>query len=80
MQLLPYKFRRVLTLVSLVIALPVYIILIVNVLDGAGERLHWFLEMLLYLFLGLVWILPLRHIVRGVGKTDPDAGNRKTQQ
>lgn len=71
MKPIPYKLKRILTLIALVILLPVYIIVVVGFLESADDRLHWFLEILLYLFFGLVWIFPLRYIVSGVGKADP---------
>lgn len=68
---LPYKFRRKLTVIYLLIILPIYIGLVVSFMLSFGERLPFLLELLLYIFFGLVWIVPLKYIARGVGKEEP---------
>ena len=68
---LPYKTRRRLSLLLLVIGLPLYIVaalVIVNLFD----RPPFWLEIVVYVVLGFLWILPFRAVFRGVGQTDPD--------
>lgn len=45
----------------------------VETADGASvERpLHWLIELLIYLGLGLVWAFPLKRLVMGLGKKPP---------
>ena len=72
---LSYKARRRWSLVILLVGLPVYIVAaisLVNLLD----RPHFLVELLVYVGLGLVWILPFKAVFRGVGKADPEAGER----
>ena len=73
---LSYKARRRWALFVLVVALPLYIVVAVNVADWLratlGE-LSILSELLLFVTLGILWILPLRPIFRGVGQSDPDA-------
>ena len=80
MKPLPYKLRRILTLIALLIVLPIYIFGVVNVLEGSGDRLHWFIEILLYVFFGIIWIFPLRYIVRGVGQENPATKEANVQK
>jgi len=69
---LSYKTRRRLSLLVLFVGLPVYI--------GAAwylvslfERPSVFVELAIYLVLGIVWALPLKAVFIGVGQADPDA-------
>lgn len=74
---LSHKARRRWALVILLVGLPVYIVVAVNVID-LFERPPFLLELAIYVVLGLVWALPFRFIFRGVGKADPDAGGDDT--
>ena len=67
---LSYKRRRGLALLVLVIGLPVYIVVVVSMLGWIG-RLPAALELLAYVVLGVVWVLPLKAVFKGVGKADP---------
>ena len=67
---LSYKRRRGLALLVLVIGLPVYIVLVVSMLGWIG-RLPAALELLAYVVLGVVWVLPLKAVFKGIGKADP---------
>ncbi len=69
---LSYKARRRLSLLVLVVGLPVYIIVAVNVI-ALFDRPPFVVEILVYVVLGIVWALPLRAVFRGIGKPDPDA-------
>lgn len=68
---LGYKARRRWSLVILLIGLPIYILTASVLVTWAG-RPGVFVELLIYVALGLVWILPFKMVFRGVGKADPD--------
>lgn len=68
---LSYKARRRWSLVILLIGLPAYIIFVVGILGAVG-RLPFLLELIVYVLLGVAWILPFKFVFRGVGKEDPD--------
>ena len=69
---LSYKARRRLALLVLCVGLPVYIVLAVNVVD-LFERPSLWVELAVYVGLGVLWILPLRSLFMGIGQPDPDA-------
>ncbi|WP_238369771.1 DUF2842 domain-containing protein [Heliomarina baculiformis] len=68
---LSYKARRRWALVILLIGLPLYIILAVNILNRI-ERPSIFVELLVYVALGVIWALPFKFVFKGVGQADPD--------
>ena len=68
---LSYKTRRRLSLLILLIGLPAYIVLAVTIVNMLERPSIW-VEFLVYVVLGIVWILPFREIFRGVGQPDPD--------
>jgi len=69
---LSYKARKRWSLLILVVGLPVYLVVAVTVV-GWFERPPIWLELAIYVALGIAWALPFRAIFRGVGKADPDA-------
>ncbi len=69
---LGYKARRRLSLLILLVGLPLYIIAAVNVVDLL-ERPSFWVELLVYVGLGMVWITPFKFVFRGIGQADPDA-------
>ncbi len=69
MSTLSHKARRRWALIILLVGLPVYIVVAVNVID-LFERPPFLLELAVYVVLGIVWALPFRFIFRGVGKAD----------
>jgi len=69
---LSYKARRRWSLVILLIGLPLYIVAAVNLVD-LFERPSIWVELLVYVGLGVVWILPFKFVFLGVGQADPDA-------
>ncbi len=71
---LSYKARRRWSLFVLVIGLPLYVVVAVN-LVGLFERSSIFVELLVYVVLGVVWAFPLRFIFRGIGQADPNQDN-----
>ena len=64
-----YKLKRRLSLFILVVGLPLYVILIVNLISSF-DRPNFLVELLIYLLSGSVWALPLRSIFRGVGQAE----------
>lgn len=69
---LSYKARRRWALVILLVGLPLYIMAAATV-GGILKPQSILLELLIYIVLGLVWILPFKSVFRGVGQADPDA-------
>lgn len=68
---LAYKTRKRLSLLVLIVGLPLYVIVAVNVVD-LFDRPPILVELLIYLALGVLWAIPLRRVFLGVGKADPD--------
>ncbi|MGR3564795.1 DUF2842 domain-containing protein [Phaeobacter sp. 22II1-1F12B] len=68
---LSYKARRRWALVILLIGLPLYIILAVTIMNLI-DRPSIFVELLVYVALGVVWALPFKFVFKGVGQADPD--------
>lgn len=73
---LSWKARRRWALFALVVALPLYIVVTVNVVE-LFERPPFLLELVIYIALGIVWILPLKRLFRGVSQPDPDAAPKE---
>ncbi|MBR9651629.1 DUF2842 domain-containing protein [Thalassovita aquimarina] len=69
---LSYKARRRLSLVILLIGLPAYIVAAISVVNLFDRPALW-LELLIYVGLGIVWALPFKFVFKGVGQADPDA-------
>ncbi|MCC5967915.1 MAG: DUF2842 domain-containing protein [Natronohydrobacter sp.] len=69
---LSYKARKRWALVALVVALPLYIVVTVNVIE-LFDRPPFLLELVIYVALGIVWALPLKRLFKGIGQPDPDA-------
>ena len=68
---LSYKARRRWSLVILLVGLPAYIVSAVTIMNWLDRPPMW-LELLVYIALGVVWALPFRAVFRGVGQADPD--------
>ena len=64
-----YKLKRRLSLFILIVGLPLYVILIVNLISSF-DRPNFLVELLIYLLSGIVWALPLRSVFRGVGQSE----------
>ena len=71
---LSHKARKRLAILVLLVGLPVYIIVAMNVVV-LFDRPNVLVELLIYVVLGVVWALPLRALFRGIGREDPEAGN-----
>lgn len=68
---LRYKTRKRLALLVLVLGLPAYIVAVVTVLNLLGRPPFW-VELFVYVALGILWAVPLRFLFRGIGQDDPD--------
>ena len=68
---LSYKARRRWSLVILLVGLPLYVVVAVSVI-GLFDRPPIWLELLIYVSLGVLWVLPFKFIFRGIGQADPD--------
>ena len=64
---LSHKARRRWSLVILLIGLPIYIMVAVSVLALLDRPPIW-VELLVYVALGIVWALPFKAVFKGVGK------------
>ena len=66
-----YKNRRRISLFLLLVGLPVYVIVAINIL-ALFERPSILLEVIIYLSLGIIWALPFKFIFKGIGQADPE--------
>lgn len=69
---LTYKSRRRWALIILILGLPVYIITAVGIMVWLGRPPIW-VELLVYVLLGILWAFPLKAVFKGIGQADPDA-------
>ncbi|QLQ18066.1 MAG: DUF2842 domain-containing protein [Exiguobacterium profundum] len=75
---LAYRTRKRLAVLILLVGMPLYIVAAVTVV-GLFDRPPFWVELLVYVGLGLVWIAPLRAIFRGIGQADPNAKKAEGQ-
>ncbi|WP_339765780.1 DUF2842 domain-containing protein [uncultured Pseudosulfitobacter sp.] len=73
---LSYKARRRWSLIILLVGLPLYIILAVNIVALFDRPSIW-VELLVYVGLGVLWAFPLKAVFKGVGQPDPDANQSR---
>ena len=67
------KTRKRLSLLILVLGLPAYIIvavILVNWRDDRWGRQPIWIELAVYVLLGVIWILPLRRVFTGIGREE----------
>ncbi len=76
---LSYKARRRMSLLVLLIGLPLYVVVAVNLVSWI-DRPSILVELAVYVGLGVLWILPLRPIFLGVGQPDPEAAEPGTDR
>ena len=69
--MLSYKSRRRLSLLILLVGLPLYIVVAVNVI-ALFDRPSILVEVLVYVSLGVLWAFPFKYVFRGVGQAVPD--------
>lgn len=68
---LSYQSRRRLALLILLVGMPLYVVAAVTLVN-LFDRPPVAVEVLIYVVLGFLWILPFRAVFRGVGRADPD--------
>lgn len=67
------KSRKRWSLVILLIGLPLYIVVavtLVNWMDRTWGRQPIWLELLIYVGLGILWALPFKRVFRGIGREE----------
>ena len=69
---LSYKARRRWSLILLLVGLPLYIAAALFAISLFDRPPFW-LELVIYVLLGFLWMLPFRFVFLGIGKPDPDA-------
>lgn len=67
---LSWRARRRWSLVILLIGLPLYVVVAVNAIELFDRPPIW-VEVLVFVLLGVLWALPFRAVFRGVGKPEP---------
>ncbi len=74
---LPYKSRKRWALVVLVVGLPTYVVAVVSAINwiypDPTQKVSLWVELGIYIGLGILWTLPFRGLFRGIGQPDPDA-------
>jgi len=73
---LSYKARKRWSLFILLVGLPLYIAAALFVVSLFDRPPFW-LELIVYVVLGFLWMVPFRSVFLGVGKADPDADKDK---
>ena len=68
---LSYKARRRWSLVVLLVGLRLYIAAALFVVSLFDRPPFW-VELIVYIILGFLWMLPLKKVFLGVGKPDPE--------
>lgn len=69
---LSYKARRRWALVILLVGLPLYIVVALN-LVALFDRQSILVELAIYVGLGVLWAIPFKFVFKGIGQADPDA-------
>ncbi|OAN74405.1 hypothetical protein A8B82_18345 [Sulfitobacter sp. EhC04] len=69
---LSYKARRRWALVILLVGLPLYIVVALN-LVALFDRPSILVELAIYVGLGVLWAIPFKFVFKGIGQADPDA-------
>lgn len=67
------KTRKRLSLLILLLGLPAYIVVAVtavNWMDARWGRQPIWIELVVYVGLGIIWILPLKRIFTGIGREE----------
>ncbi|MBC9245225.1 DUF2842 domain-containing protein [Paracoccus sp. 11-3] len=67
------KTRKRLSLLILILGLPAYIIVavtLVNWMDARWGRQPIWVELLVYVILGIIWIVPLKRVFTGIGREE----------
>ncbi|MEY1556123.1 DUF2842 domain-containing protein [Yoonia sp. R2331] len=74
---LSYKSRKRWALVVLVVGMPTYVVAVVTAINwlypDPAQKVSLWVELAIYIGLGLLWTLPFRGLFKGIGQPDPDA-------
>ena len=62
-----YRLKRFLAIIVLLLWLPFYIVLVLNIL-ALFERPSFVVELLVYVIAGVLWALPFKALFKGVGQ------------
>ena len=62
-----YRLKKFLAILVLLLWLPFYIVLVLNIL-ALFERPSLVVELLLYVIAGVLWALPFKALFKGVGQ------------
>ena len=62
-----YRLKRFLAIIVLLLWLPFYIVLVLNIL-ASFERPSLVVELLVYVIAGVLWALPFKALFKGVGQ------------
>nr|WP_319250310.1 DUF2842 domain-containing protein [uncultured Celeribacter sp.] len=73
-----YTSRRRLALLILVLGLPGYIVVAVTVMSFLDRPPLW-LELAIYIGLGVLWAVPLKRVFMGIGQPDPDSSEDSSE-
>ena len=66
-----YKLKRFLAILVLLLWLPFYIVLVLNIL-ALFERPSLIVELLVYVIAGIFWALPFKALFKGIGQQTKD--------
>ncbi len=66
-----YNSRRILSLLILLFGLPMYVICVVSGMAFL-HNLPMYLELILYIFFGIIWVFPVKFIFKGIGQKNPE--------
>ena len=64
-----YKLKRVFVLIVLLLWLPFYIVLVLNLI-AYFERPNLIIELLVYVVAGVFWAWPFKTLFKGIGQTN----------
>lgn len=74
---LTHKAKKRWSLVILLVGMPVFVILAVSIINWLYpdplDRPSVWVELAIYVGLGIVWAIPFKFVFKGVGQPDPDA-------
>ena len=66
-----YNLRRIFSLLILLFGLPLYAICVVSGMAFL-QNLPTFIELILYIFFGIIWVFPVKFIFKGIGQKNPE--------
>ncbi|MDC3087310.1 DUF2842 domain-containing protein [Paracoccaceae bacterium] len=64
-----YRLKRVFVLLVLLLWLPVYVVLVLNLL-AYFERPNLIIELLVYAVVGVFWAWPFKSLFKGIGQSN----------